>query len=263
MKIIVCIKQVPDTNEVKLDPVTNTLIREGVPSIINYEDKNALEAAIRIKEARGGAVTVLCMGPPQADVALREALAMGADEAILVGDRAFAGSDTLATAFTLSEAIERVGGYDLIICGHQAIDGNTAQVGPQIAEHLGIPQVTYAIDIQLDETGQMVVQRKLEDGYEVVETRLPCVLTAIKELNEPRFLSIQGILDAYRVKEVKAWTADSMDIKERNKLGLEGSPTKVRNVFTPTPIGKGDILTGAPAELAEGLVKRLKTQQII
>lgn len=263
MNIIVCAKQVPNTNEVKLDPVKNTLIRDGVPSIINHEDKHAIEAALRIKEEQGGTVTILSMGPPQADVALREALAMGADEAILVTDRAFAGSDTLATSFTLAEAIRRIKDYDLILCGRQAIDGDTAQVGSQIAEHLDIPQVTYVMDIKFEENGKVLVDRKLEDGHEVIETTMPCVLTAIKELNEVRYPSIGGIFDAYREKEVQIWTVESMGISEKDKLGLDGSPTKVRRVFTPDAKEKGEILNGSAAELVQGLVERLGAKKII
>lgn len=262
MKIIVCIKQVPDTNEVKLDPVKNTLIRDGVPSIINPEDKHALEAGLRLKEEYGGTVTVITMGPPQAEVALREALAMGADEAILVSDRAFAGADTLATSFTLSEAIRKIGKFDIILCGRQAIDGDTAQVGSQIAEHLDIPQVTYVTEIKIE--GQKVIaHRKLEDGHEVIETHLPVVLTAIKELNEVRYPSIGGIFSAYREKEVQLWTADSIGITARERLGLDGSPTKVRKVFTPEAKGQGEILQGSPAELVQELLSRLSAKKIV
>lgn len=262
MKIIVCAKQVPDTNEVKLDPVTNTLIREGVPSIINHEDKHAIEEALRIKEQYGGTVTVLSMGPPQADTALREALAMGADEAILVSDRAFAGSDTLATSYTLAEAIRKIKDYDVILCGRQAIDGDTAQVGSQIAEHLDIPQVTYAMNAKFD-NDKVTVERKLEDGYEVIETKLPCILTAIKELNEVRYPSMGGIFNAYRKKEVKVWTVADMEIGDLSKLGLDGSPTKVRKVFAPDKKGQGQILNGTPKELASELVKKLEDKKII
>lgn len=262
MKIIVCAKQVPDTNEVKLDPVKNTLIRDGVPSIINPEDKHAIEAALELKEQFGGTVTVISMGPPQAEDALREALAMGVDEAILVSDRAFAGADTLATSFTLSEAIRKVGKFDLIICGRQAIDGDTAQVGSQIAEHLNIPQITYVTDIKI-EGEKVIAHRALEDGYEVIETKLPVVLTAIKELNSVRYPSIGGIFSAYREKEVQLWTADSIGITARERLGLDGSPTKVRRVFTPEAKGQGEMLQGSPAELVQELLARLSAKKIV
>ncbi|MCD3217948.1 electron transfer flavoprotein subunit beta/FixA family protein, partial [Clostridium botulinum C] len=186
MKIVVCLKQVPDTNQVKIDPVTGTLIREGVPSIINPEDKNALEEALRLKDEKGATVTVISMGPPQAEAALREAMAMGADDAILISDRAFAGADTLATSYALAGALKKLE-YDFILAGRQAIDGDTAQVGPEIAEHLGIPQVTYVekVDVEGD---KLTVRRALENGYEVLEVQTPCLLTAIKELNEPRYM---------------------------------------------------------------------------
>ena len=189
MKIIVCIKQVPDTTEVKLDPKTGRLIRDGVPSIINPDDKNALEEALRIKDENPDTtVTVVSMGPPQADVAMREALAMGADEAILISGREFGGSDTWATSYIIATAIKKIPDYDIIFCGRQAIDGDTAQVGPQIAEQLNIPQITYVqkLDIEGD---KVIVQRQLEDGYTVVEAKMPVLLTAIKELNTPRYMT--------------------------------------------------------------------------
>lgn len=263
MDIIVCVKQVPDTNEVSLDPVKGTLIRDGVPSIINPEDKHALEAALRLKEEKGGTVTVISMGPPQADVALRETLAMGADRAILISDRAFAGSDTLATSYALSEAIRKIGKFDLIFCGRQAIDGDTAQVGPQIAEHLDIPQVTYVEDFTIN-GDEVVVKRALEDGYEMIKTRLPLVLTAIKELNEVRYPSIGGIFSAYREKEVELWTADTIGIKHRERLGLDGSPTKVKKVFTPEAKGQGQMVEGSTVEeKVKNLLDKLSAKKII
>ncbi|NLP30987.1 MAG: electron transfer flavoprotein subunit beta/FixA family protein, partial [Clostridiales bacterium] len=183
MKIVVCLKQVPDTNEVKIDPKTGTLIREGVPSIINPDDKNALEEALVLKEENGAHVTVVSMGPPQAEAALREALAMGADEAILVSDRAFAGADTLATSNALAGALRQLD-YDIIFAGRQAIDGDTAQVGPEIAEHLGLPQVTYVEEVKVN-GNELEVRRAWEDGYETLTVKTPVLLTAIKELNEP------------------------------------------------------------------------------
>ena len=201
MKVVVCIKQVPDTNEVKLDPVTGTLIREGVPSIINPDDKAGLEAALRLKDQYGAHVTVISMGPPQADLALREALAMGADEAILVTDRAFGGADTWATSSTIASAIENLE-YDLIITGRQAIDGDTAQVGPQIAEHLGLANISYAEDLKVED-GYVIVKRQYEDRYHILKAKMPCLITALSELNEPRYMTPGGIFDAYREKEVK------------------------------------------------------------
>ena len=194
MNIVVCIKQVPNTNEVKLDPVTGTLIREGVPSIINPDDKAGLEAALRLKDSMGAHVTVLSMGPPQADAALREALAMGADEAILVSDRAFGGADTWATSTTIAAAIKNLD-YDLIITGRQAIDGDTAQVGPQISEHLGIPNISYAEEIKV-EGDSVIVKRQYEDRYHIVKAKMPCLITALTELNKPRYMTPGGIFES-------------------------------------------------------------------
>lgn len=261
MKIIVCIKQVPDTNEVKLDPKTGRLIRDGVPSIINHDDKNALEEAIKLKDGRDDVtVTVVSMGPPQADVALREALAMGADEAILLSDRAFGGSDTWATSYIIAEAIKIVGDYDIIFCGRQAIDGDTAQVGPQIAEKLGIPQITYVQDFKI-EGDKVVCQRALEDGYQVIETTMPCLLTAIKDLNEPRYPSVGGIFDAYE-KEVKVWGINEVPI-DTTKAGLKGSPTNVFRTFTPEPKGAGVMLEGADKDTVKDLIARLQAKHIL
>ena len=261
MKIIVCIKQVPDTNEVKLDPKTGRLIRDGVPSIINHDDKNALEEAIALKDGRDDVtVTVVSMGPPQADVALREALAMGADEAILLSDRAFGGSDTWATSYIIAEAIKIVGDYDIIFCGRQAIDGDTAQVGPQIAEKLGIPQITYVQNFRI-EGNKVVCERALEDGYQVIETTMPCLLTAIKDLNEPRYPSVGGIFDAYE-KEIKVWGLNEVPI-DTTKAGLKGSPTNVFRTFTPEPKGAGMMLEGADKDTVKDLVARLQAKHIL
>ncbi|HYF83322.1 MAG TPA: electron transfer flavoprotein subunit beta/FixA family protein [Clostridia bacterium] len=262
MKIIVCIKQVPDTNEVKLDPKTGTLIRDGVPSIINHDDMNALEGALELKDRyKDVEITLLTMGPPQADVALREALAMGADRAILVSDRAFAGADTWATSNTLTAAIKKIGSFDMIFCGRQAIDGDTAQVGPQVAEKLDLPQVTYVQKIEV--TGDKVtVQRALEDGYEVIEVKMPCVLTTIKELNTPRYASVKGIFEAYREKTVENWTAKDIEI-DPEIIGLNGSPTNVRKTFTPEPKGKGTMLPGCDKDTVCDLFGRLKEKYII
>ena len=261
MKIIVCIKQVPDTNEVKLDPKTGRLIRDGVPSIINHDDKNALEEAIALKDGRDDVtVTVVSMGPPQADVALREALAMGADEAILLSDRAFGGSDTWATSYIIAEAIKIVGDYDIIFCGRQAIDGDTAQVGPQIAEKLGIPQITYVQNFRI-EGNKVVCERALEDGYQVIETTMPCLLTAIKDLNEPRYPSVGGIFDAYE-KEIKVWGLNEVPI-DTTKAGLKGSPTNVFRTFTPEPKGAGMMLEGADKDTVKDLIARLQAKHIL
>ncbi|MBV7272584.1 electron transfer flavoprotein subunit beta [Clostridium thailandense] len=261
MKILVCVKQVPDTNEVKIDPVKGTLIRDGVPSILNPDDANALEAALAIKDSNPEAkVVVLTMGPPQANVMLRECLAMGADEAYLLSDRAFGGADTCATSTTIAAGIKKIGDVDIILAGRQAIDGDTAQVGPQVAQRLGLPVVTYVQDIQLKDD-KVVVQRQMEDGYEVLEVQMPCLLTAVKELNEPRYMSIYGIVDAYK-KEIPMWNHEDVALDPKD-CGLKASPTQVFRSFTPPPKGKGEMLKGSVKEMASGLVSRLEEKHVI
>ena len=264
MKIVVCAKQVPDTTEVKLDPKTNTLIRDGVPSIINPDDKAGIEAALQLKEKVGGTVTVISMGPPQADAALREALAMGCDEAILVTDRAFGGADTWATSSTIAAALKKID-YDIIITGRQAIDGDTAQVGPQIAEHLGIPQVSYAEEIVDAAEGKVVVKRQFEDRYHVIEVKTPCLITALVELATPRYMTVHGIFDAYREKEVKVWTLEELkDTVDMANIGLKGSPTNVKQSFTKQAKGKGLYYKDLSAEEAvETIVAKLEERHII
>ena len=206
MKILVCVKQVPDTNEVKIDPVKGTLIRDGVPSILNPDDANALEAALQLKDKDPSVqIAVITMGPGQATYMLRECLAMGADEAYLLSDRAFGGADTCATSTTIAAGIRKVGGVDVIFAGRQAIDGDTAQVGPQVAQRLGVPVVTYVQDIRMGD-GKVTVQRQMEDGYEVIEVQTPCLLTCVKELNEPRYMSVGAIVDACLL-----YTSDAAD----------------------------------------------------
>lgn len=263
MNIIVCLKQVPDTNEVKIDPVRGTLIREGVPSIINPDDRNALEEALRIKDRNKDVkVTVLSMGPPQADVALREAIAMGADEAVLLSDRAFAGSDTWATSTALSAGLKKIGDYSIIFCGRQAIDGDTAQVGPQIAEHLDLPQITYVEELKI-EGDKVITKRALEDGHFVIESSMPVLLTAIKELNEPRYPSIKGIYEAHKGDKVKVWSATDVDADFEN-LGLNGSPTQVNKSFTPPGrSGVGEMLQGNAKDSVRDLIIKLKEKQVI
>lgn len=261
MKIIVCIKQVPNTNEVKLDPKTGTLIREGVPSIINPDDKNALEAALVLKEQQGAEITVLSMGPPQADIAIREALAMGADKGILLSDRAFAGADTWATSYALATAIRKIGEFDLIFCGRQAIDGDTAQVGPEIAEILNLPQVTYVRKIVSIDRDKVVVERAMEDGYEVIEAKLPVILTAVKELNQPRYPSAPGIVNAFETS-IPVWSAADIGASPE-KLGLNGSPTQVKRTFTPPVKGAGKMLTGTAQEAVRSLVQELTAKHVI
>src|SRR5512139_464980 len=231
MHIIVLVKQVPDTAEVKINRETNTLIRDGVPSIINPYDRYALEEAVRLKEKHGGKVTALTMGPPQAAEALKEAVSLGADEAVLLSDRAFAGADTWATSYALSMGIRKIGAFDLVLAGKQAIDGDTAQVGPETADMLGIPFVAYIRKIEKVETGKMTAERMMDEGYDVVETSLPALITVVKEINTPRLPSLKGKMKAKSLK-VPVWTAKDIGADE-NRLGLKGSPTQVVRIFPP------------------------------
>jgi electron transfer flavoprotein beta subunit len=261
MNIVVCVKQVPDTTEVKIDPVTGTLIRDGVPSIINPDDKGGLEAALALKESLGGKVTVLSMGPPQADIALREALAMGADEAILLSDRRFGGADTWATSCTLAAALRKLE-WDLVICGRQAIDGDTAQVGPEIAEHLGVPQVSYVGEIRPDADGKsLVVKRVFEDGYQRIRVKLPCLLTTLKDINRPRYMSVAGIFEAYR-KTIPVWQLEDIGADPEN-IGLKGSPTRVKQSFTKGVKAAGKIYEVDAREGAKIIVENLKEKFIL
>ncbi len=258
MNIIVCIKQVPDTTQVKIDPVTNTLIREGVSSIINPFDTYAIEEGVRLKEKYGGKTTVITMGPPQADAALREAVSLGCDEAILISDRAFAGSDTLATGYTLAGAIRRIGTFDVILCGKQASDGDTAQVGPGIATQLDVPQITYVKKITAVDETSLTAERMTEEGYEVIKTSLPCLLTVVKEINEPRLPSLKGKMRAKKI-EIPIWKAIDIDAEEV-QLGLTGSPTWVSKIFTPPARPKGEIFTCDPDEATTQVVNLLKNR---
>lgn len=258
MNIIVCIKQVPETTEVRINPETNTLIREGVKSIINPFDMYAIEEAVRLKERFGGKVSVISMGPPQADAALREAISMGADEGFLICDRAFAGSDTWATSYTLAGAIKKIGAYDLVICGKQASDGDTAQVGPGISTHLNIPQVTYVKKVEEATDKSMRVERMLEEGFEIIETPLPALLTVVKEINEPRIPSLKGMM---RSKSAKIVTWGQKDLNlDPQQIGLCGSPTQVVKIFTPAQRTGGQILKGETAEIAKELVSLIKNE---
>ncbi|MDZ4993084.1 electron transfer flavoprotein subunit beta [Clostridium perfringens] len=259
MKIVVCLKQVPDTTAVKIDPKTGTLIRDGVPSIINPEDKHALEAALQLKDNNGAEVTVLSMGPPQAKLALREALCMGADKAILITDRAFAGADTLATSKTLAGALKKLE-YDIVFAGRQAIDGDTAQVGPEIAEHLNIPQVTYVQGVKVEEDG-LLVNRALEDGYELIKVGAPVLLTAIKELNEPRYMNVKNIFETSD-DEILVWSADDIDV-DKAELGLKGSPTKVKRSMTKEAKGAGEIVKESPKDSVTYVLGKLKEKHYI
>jgi len=258
MEIIVCIKQVPETTEVKINPETNTLIREGVKSIINPFDMYAIEEAVRLKGKFGGKATVISMGPPQAEAALREAISLGIDEGILLSDRAFAGSDTWATSYTLATAIKKMGNFDLILCGKQASDGDTAQVGPGIATHLDIPQVTYVKKIEEVKDKMMRVERMMEEGYEIIEAPLPLLLTVVKEINEPRLPSLKGMLRAKSAKII-VWTQKELNL-DVQKIGLSGSPTQVVKIFTPPPRIGGQMLQGETQEVTAKLVDLLKSE---
>ena len=276
MNIIVCIKQVPETTEVKINPETNTLIREGVKSIINPFDMYAIEEGVRLKEKFGGKAIIITMGPPQAEAALREAIAMGIDEGILISDRAFAGSDTWATSYTLASAIKKIGEFDLILCGKQASDGDTAQVGPGISAHLDIPQVTYVkrieevnpalSDMKSSDTERkggvkdksIRVERMMEEGFEIIETPLPALLTVVKEINEPRLPSLKGMMRAKQAK-ITLWTQKELNL-DPQAIGLSGSLTQVVKIFTPPPRTAGQIFSGETNEAVEKIVEALKTE---
>jgi electron transfer flavoprotein beta subunit len=266
LNIIVCIKQVPDTTEVKINPETGTLIREGVPSIINPFDTYAIEEGLLLKEKFGGKVTVISMGPPQAIEALKESVAMGADEAVLLSDRAFAGADTWATAYALSRAIRKLGEFDIILCGKQAIDGDTGQVGPGIAGQLGISQLTYVFKIrELDpEAGTVLVERLLEEGREVVQAPLPALLTVVKDINQPRYPTFIGIRRATKM-QIPVWTAADLPECDSGRCGLNGSPTQVVRVFAPPAReGKVELIEADDVnEAAAVLADKLLAEKII
>ncbi|MFZ5769737.1 MAG: electron transfer flavoprotein subunit beta/FixA family protein [Bacillota bacterium] len=261
MKVLVLIKQVPETTEVRINPETNTLVREGVKSIINPFDTYALEEGVLIKERLGGTVVVVTMGPPQAREALQDAIALGADEAILLSDRAFAGADTLATSRALAAAVRKLEPYDLIICGKQAIDGDTAQVGPEVAELLDIPHVTYVRRIRELEPGRAVVERMVEGAVETVEMSLPGLVTVVKDINQPRIPSLKGIMKARRAA-IPVWTPADVGISE-DLLGLRGSPTTVEKIFVPQVERRGEIIEGSPEEVAEALLSRLEALSVL
>lgn len=256
MNILVCIKQVPDTKDVRLDPVTNTMAREGVASIMNPFDRHALEEAVRIKEEHGGLITALSMGPPQAAEVLREAISCGADEGVLVSDRAFAGADTWATSYTLAMAARTLGEFDLILCGKQAIDGDTAQVGPGLACQLKMSYVTCVQKIRFIENGSILVERMMDDGYDVVRLPTPSLLTVVKDINEPRVPSLKGKMKAKKA-DIKVLTAHDISAEEQF-IGLAGSPTQVVKVFTPQPRGERTVFSGTPEEQVSQLLKQLK-----
>lgn len=269
LKIFVCIKQVPGVSEVKIDPKTNTLVREGIPSIVNPHDKHAIELGVSLREKYGGEVIVLSMGPPQAERALREALAMGADIAYLLTDRAFAGADTLATSHTLALGIKKLledsqkkGNY-LVICGTQAIDGDTAQVGPELAEELNIPQITYVLKFELKGEDKIRVERAFRaEEVVVIETKLPALISVLKEINKPRNPSMKGTVDAYSKKQVIPLTAEDLGV-DNKELGLNGSQTEVWRIFIPQRKGQHIKLEGTIEEMSQNLCKNLKDDKII
>ncbi|HXX58414.1 MAG TPA: electron transfer flavoprotein subunit beta/FixA family protein, partial [Thermodesulfovibrionales bacterium] len=251
---IVCIKQVPDTAEVRINPETNTLIRDGVPSITNPYDTHAIEAALQIKEKVGGKVIVLTMGPPQAESALRDAVSMGADDAVLLTDRAFAGADTWATSYTLSKAVEKLEA-DIILCGKQAIDGDTAQVGPEMAVFLNIPHISYVRKVEEVQEGTIRVQRLMDEGYDIVESSLPVLLTVVKEINEPRLPSLKGKMAAKKI-EIKRWSSSDIGA-EADKVGLKASPTQVRNIFAPEVKKERKIFEGSLEVQVDALIREI------
>ncbi|HOH47566.1 MAG TPA: electron transfer flavoprotein subunit beta/FixA family protein [Candidatus Cloacimonadota bacterium] len=255
MNLVVCIKQVPNTTEIKIDPVTNTLIREGVESILNPFDTYAIEEAVRLKEQYGGTVTVISMGPGQCEAVLREAISLGADNMILLSDRRFAGADTWATSLTLAAAIKKLGNVDLIFTGQQAIDGDTAQVGPGIAAHLNIPQTCFVREIEKVENCQLVLQRLMEDGYDRVQMKLPALISVVKEINSPRLPSLRGKRNA-KAAELTIWNCDDLGLNEA-EVGLNGSPTQVLRIFTPKHDKVTQKFTGPADEAAELMVKTL------
>lgn len=261
MNIIVCLKQVPGTTEVKIDPQTNTLVRQGIESIINPFDTYALEEGVRLKEKHGGKVTVITMGPSQADTALREAISLGADEAILLSDRAFAGADTWATAFTLSRAVTKIGQYDLIICGRQTIDGDTGQVGPELAEMLGMAFIAYVSQIEEIKDGNLRIRRMVEEGHEVIESGLPAVITVSKEINVPRLPSLRGITRS-KSAQIPVWGVPELGV-DPAQVGLSGSSTQVIKVFFPQRVCQAEVLTGNPESQVDTLIEKLKGASLI
>jgi electron transfer flavoprotein beta subunit len=261
MNIIVCLKQVPGTTQVKIDSQTNTLIRQGIKSIVNPLDTYALEEGVRLKERYGGKVTALSMGPPQTEEMLREVLSVGADQAILLSDSAFAGADTLATSYTLSLAVKKIKDYDLVICGRQTIDGDTGQVGPELAEVLSLPFVSYVSKIEEAKDGVMHVQRMVEDGHEVIETPLPAVITVVKEINIPRLPSLRGLAKA-KSAIITAWTAKDLGV-EKEMVGQAGSATWVVKVFFPQRTRRAEILQGELTSQVDNLISKLREAKLI
>lgn len=261
MNIVVSIKQVPNTTEVKINKETNTLVREGVQSIINPFDTYAIEEGVRLKERFGGKVTVITMGPPQAEAALKESIELGADEGVLISDRAFAGSDTLSTSYVLSKAIAKIGQFDLVITGKQTMDGDTGQVGPGIAERLGVPFVAYVSKVEEIKDGTMRAERLIDEGHERVEARLPCVMSVSKEINVPRIPSLRGKMKAKSAK-IPVWSAKDIGVEE-GKVGVAGSPTWVAQIFSPKRERKSEMLDGTAQDKVARLCEKLGEMKVI
>ncbi len=261
MNVVVCLKQVPGTTQVKIDPETNTLIREGIENIINPFDTYAIEEGVRLKERFGGKVTVVSMGPPQAEAALREAISLGADEGILLSDKAFAGADTWATSYTLSMALRKLEPYDIVICGRQTLDGDTGQVGPQLAEMLCHPSIAYVSYIDKIADGEIRVRRMVEDGYEVMESPLPAVITVVKEINAPRLPSLRGIARS-KSATIPVWGAKDLNI-DAGKVGMAGSFTRVTRIFSPQQNRRGEIFQGDLESKVDCLIERLKSNGLV
>lgn len=261
MNIVVCLKQVPGTTEVKINPQTNTLIRQGIKNIINPFDTYALEEGVRLKEKLGGKVTAISMGPPQAIDMLKEAISLGADDAVLLSDMAFAGADTWATAFTLAAAVKKIGQIDLVICGRQSTDGDTAQVGPEMAEMLNMPFVAYIGQIEEIANGQIRIKRMIDEGNEIIQSQMPLVITVTKEINIPRLPSLRGIMKSKSLK-IPTWTIKDLGISA-DKVGLAGSHTKVIKIFTPKRDKKAEVIQGEPEVQAACLIAKLKESRFI
>jgi electron transfer flavoprotein beta subunit len=261
MNIIVCLKQVPGTTRVEIDPRTNTLIRQGIENIVNPFDTYALEEGVRLKERYGGKVTAISMGPPQAEAVLKEALATGADDAVLLSDVAFAGADTWATAYTLARAVEKLARYDLVICGRQTIDGDTGQVGPELAEILGVTFVAYVSQIEEIDEGRMRLRRLMGERYEVIEALLPAVITVVKEINVPRLPSLRGLARA-KSAVIPVWNSQELGVDE-SKVGLAGSATRVVKIFFPQRVQRGEVLGGDLASQVDYVVDELRRGKII
>ncbi len=261
LNIIVCIKQVPETTEVEFDKETGRLKREGVAAVINPFDEYAIETGLRLKEKNGGAVKVITMGPPMAESSLRDAIAMGADEGWLATDRVFGGADTWATSLTIARCIKSMGPFDLVVCGFKTTDGDTGQVGPEMAEHLGVPCVSYVNQVLEAKDGRITLRRALDDGVETLDVPLPAIITVSKDIGQPRLPTLRGRLAAKKAVIKTITNKDlGMDVKE---IGLDGSFTRVTKIFTPEPHAGGQVIEGTPDQLADAIYAKLKEARIV